>query len=148
MTYVRFNNKPINQSFNNFVHDLFPVLPSIIKDDLNGFSGRSSVPVNISEQENSYQLDLVAPGLNKDDFKISLENGLLTVSAEKKSGEEKKTEKMIRREFTFQSFKRSFTLDENVDAEKIDARYENGVLTLNLPKKEEVKAATKEISVQ
>ena len=95
-----------------------------------------------------YLLDVVAPGLLKEDFKISLDNNLLTVSFEKKEETVNEGEKQLRTEYKFQSFKRSFTLDEKVNAEGISAQYVNGVLTLNLPKKEDVKPATKQISIQ
>ena len=104
--------------------------------------------VNIKETNDAYVLVLSAPGRTKEDFKINLEKNLLTISSEKKSEENKENEKQIRSEFILQSFKRTFTLDEKIEAEKIEAKYENGLLTLNLPKKEEVKLTAKEISVQ
>ena len=104
--------------------------------------------VNIKETNDAYVLVLSAPGRTKEDFKINLEKNLLTISSEKKGEENKENEKQIRKEFALQSFKRTFTLDEKIEADKIEAKYENGLLTLNLPKKEEVKLAAKEISVQ
>ncbi|HYO21580.1 MAG TPA: Hsp20/alpha crystallin family protein [Flavisolibacter sp.] len=112
------------------------------KEDL-----RQATPVNIRETEKEYFLDLVAPGLNKEDFKISLENNLLTVAVEKGEETVNEGERYIRREYRSQGFKRSFTLDEKVNADAIAAQYVNGVLTLNLPKREEVKPATKQISI-
>jgi HSP20 family protein len=93
-------------------------------------------------------LEVVAPGFQKEDFKINLDNNTLTISAEKKEETENQNEKFIRKEYKQQSFKRSFTIDENVDAENISAKYVNGVLTLNLAKKQEVKPSVKEISIQ
>jgi HSP20 family protein len=148
MTHVRFNTRPTAKSFNNFVDDLFTGIPSLLRDDLSGFSGKSSVPVNIKETEQDFVLELFAPGLVKDDFKINLENNLLTISAEYKAQTENSTEKTITKEYRFQSFSRSFNLDEKIDATRISAKYLNGVLTLNLPKKAEVKEAAKQISVQ
>jgi HSP20 family protein len=143
MTVVRFKNRPNSSvAFNNLLSDVFPQFPSIYKEDL-----RQATPVNIRETEKEYLLDVVAPGLNKEDFKISLENNLLTVSVEKKEETVSEGEKFIRREFQFQGFKRSFSLDEKINADGISAQYVNGVLTLNLPKKEEVKPATKQISI-
>ena len=104
--------------------------------------------VNINETNDAYVLQVSAPGRTKEDFKISLEKNLLTISSEKKDEQQTENEKQIRREFSFQSFKRTFTVDEKIDAEKIDAKYENGLLTLTLPKKEEVKLVAKTISVQ
>ena len=82
---------------------------------------------------------MAAPGLTKDDFKINIENELLTVSAEKKSEQNEKTEKYTRKEFSLTSFKRSFTLPDFADVEKIAASYENGIMALVIPKKEEAK---------
>jgi HSP20 family protein len=93
-------------------------------------------------------LELVAPGFSKEDFKINLENDILTVSAEKKAEEKKENVKQVRSEYSFRSFKRSFTINEKIDATTIDAKYVNGVLILNLPKKAEVKASAKEIKIQ
>jgi HSP20 family protein len=73
---------------------------------------------------------------------------MLTIEVQRKLEEENKTEKQIRREYKYQSFKRSFTVDENIDAENISAKYVNGVLTLNLPKKAVVKNSAKQISIQ
>ena len=148
MTLVRFRNKPASRSFNNFMDDFFAPLPSIIRDDFNtpGFPGL--VPVNVKENEGEYVLEVIAPGLEKDDFKINLEENTLTVSAEKKKEVENTNEKHIRKEYKYASFKRSFTLEENIDADNISAKYVNGVLTLNLPKKAEVKEVPKNITIQ
>ncbi|HEX8461925.1 MAG TPA: Hsp20/alpha crystallin family protein [Segetibacter sp.] len=115
-----------------------------------GVESKSSVaaPVNITESENGFNLDFNVPGRNKEDFKINVDKGLLSVSYEKQEQAENKDVKSIRKEFSFQSFKRSFTLDEKINAEGIEAKYENGVLKVYLPKKEEVKVAPKQISIQ
>ena len=97
--------------------------------------------VNVKENDNEFQIDVAAPGLKKQDFNVSYDNGRLTISSEKKNEkEEKKGEKVTRREFSYQSFQRSFTVAENVvDATKIKANYEEGILHITLPKREEVK---------
>jgi len=105
-------------------------------------------PVNIVEKNEGYHLQLSAPGMDKEDFNIKLDGKLLTISAEKKEEKSAENEKMIRKEFSYRSFKRSFTVDEKIDASNISARYENGILKLDLPKKEEVKNAAKEITIQ
>jgi len=78
---------------------------------------------------------------------VNVENGLLTISYEKKESQEQKDYKTIRREFSFRSFKRSFSIDDKINADAIQARYENGVLKVFLPKKEEIKVSPKEISI-
>ena len=147
MTHVKFNRKPFEGSFNNLVDELFTELPVLFKAELNQNFNKGFIPVNIKETEKSYELEVVAPGFEKADFKINLEQSLLTVSAQKK--EEVKDEKLkqIRREYSYQSFKRSFTVDEKIDATIIEASYINGVLIINLPKKEVVKATATEISI-
>ena len=144
MTVVRFKNRPNGHAaFNNLLSDVFPQFPSMYKEDL-----RQAFPVNIRETEKEYLLDVVAPGFNKEDFKINLEDHLLTISVEKKEETVNEGEKQLRNEYKFQAFKRSFTLDEKINAEGISAQYVNGILTLNLPKKEDVKPTTKQISIQ
>ena len=148
MTNVKFNRKPFEGSFNTLVDDLFTELPALFKTDFNNVDRKGFVPVNVKETDKSYQLDVVAPGFDKADFKVNLDQNLLTISAEKKNDEIKENEKQIRREYSYRSFKRSFTLDEKIDATNIEASYINGVLTLNLPKKEVVKAAATEIVIK
>ncbi len=89
-----------------------------------------------------------AAGRNKEDFKLNIENGILTISYEKKAETEDKAFKTIRSEYSISSFKRSFSLDDKINADSIEAKYENGILKVYLPKKEEVKITPKNISVQ
>lgn len=103
--------------------------------------------VNIHVTNDAYHLELNAAGLNKEDFKVNAENDLLTISYEKKEETEQKEAKTIRREFSHQSFKRSFGLDEKINVDGITAKYEDGVLKLHLPKKEDVKVTPKEINI-
>jgi HSP20 family protein len=101
----------------------------------------SSVPaVNVSENHDQFSVELSAPGFNKEDFKIEADNKMLTISGEHKTEKEDKTKSFTRREFNYGSFRRTFTLPETVNDEKIDAKYENGILKITLPKKEEAKA--------
>ncbi len=97
--------------------------------------------VNIKEDNDQFMIEVAVPGMKKDDFKVDFDNGRLTISSEKQHEDvEKEGEKVTRREFSYQSFQRSFTIPENmVDAEKISAKYENGILHLKLPKREEIK---------
>ena len=145
MTNVKFSRKPFDGTFNNFVDDLFP---AFFKNDFNNNERKVLIPVNVKETEKTYQLEVVAPGFEKTDFIINLDQNLLTISAEKKDEVKNENEKQIRREYSFRSFKRSFTLDEKIDATNIEASYINGVLTLNLPKKETVKASATKIVIK
>jgi HSP20 family protein len=96
--------------------------------------------VNVKESEDGYEVDMAAPGLGKKDFKIELNHGILTISSEKKDeSETKKGQQFTRREFSYQSFSRSFNLPHTVDSEKISAKYDNGILKVTIPKKEEAK---------
>jgi HSP20 family protein len=147
MTQVRFNSRPIEKAFNNFFDDLFTNGPVVYKSgSTNQWNGL--VPVNINESEGNYNIDVIAPGFDKSDIKINIDQNVLTISGEKKAEEKPGNEKEIRKEYSYRSFKRSFTLDEKIDAAAIEAKYVNGVLTLNLPKKAAVKEATKEITIQ
>lgn len=101
--------------------------------------------VNILENDNAYELSLMAPGRNKEDFRINLRENILTVSYEQK--EETEQKQWLRNEFHLSSFERSFELNEKVDASAISARYENGILQLTLPKKENAHTTTLEIAV-
>jgi HSP20 family protein len=106
--------------------------------------------VNIVEDKNDYKVSLAVPGMKKDDFNIDVEGNMLTISSEKEESKEEKDEKYNRKEYSYSSFSRSFTLPEEVNKEKIEAKYEDGLLKLVLPKKEDVKklAASKHIAVK
>ncbi len=98
----------------------------------------STVPaVNISEGEDHYKIEFAAPGLSKKDFKIDLQNNVLTVSSESKHEDKEKKKNFMRREFSYSTFSRSFTLPESVDADKIKAKHDNGILNIHIPKKPE-----------
>ena len=154
MTFVKFNQAPAVKSFGGLVDEIFnhSNFNKVWKDDyhVSDFFG-AHPPVNIQESKDAYTLDLLVPGWAKEEIKINIENKVLTVSAEKVAAEKENQEeapKQIRKEFSFRNFKRSFTLNETVDAEKIQAKYENGVLRLSLPKKENIQAAAKAIVVE
>jgi len=95
--------------------------------------------VNVIEGADDFKIEVAAPGLEKKDFKIDLHNNVLTVSSEKEKKEENKTDKFLRREFSYTSFKRSFSLPEAGEPEKIKATYDNGILVITIPKKEQAK---------
>jgi len=136
-------------------------LPSVFHDffkpwdkwfDTNGGSlaRMLTVPaVNITEKQDHYEISLGVPGMKKNDFNIDVEGNMLTISAETEEEREKKDERHTRREFSYTSFSRSFTLPEGVVRDKIDASYENGMLKLVVPKTEEArKPASKHITVK
>lgn len=117
-----------------------------------GLTSRAmNVPaVNISERKDDFQVTMAAPGLKKEDFKIRLEGTILTISSEKEEESKEDDEKFTRREYSYSSFERSFSLPEEVNQSAIEAQYKDGVLSLTLPKKEEAKrmAVSKQITVK
>ena len=100
-------------------------------------------PVNVVEKDGEYDIELAVPGMNKDDFHVSCDNGLLTIKAEKEEKKEEKDKNYTRREYNYSSFSRSFNLPESVKSDELKAKYENGVLKLTVPKKEFSKAKPK-----
>src|SRR5690625_272441 len=107
--------------------------------------GKSTCAVNVKENDYEFILEVAAPGMKKEDFKLELDNNVLSISSEKKEEKETedKEEKFTLREFSYSSFKRSFTLPETVDHSKISADYKDGVLKIELPKREEAKVQPK-----
>jgi len=145
MTLVRYQNQLPNlldRFFNNELENW----------NRNHFSNTNTTlpSVNIKENTDFFEVEVAAPGFEKEDFNIELDNDLLTISSEKQvSNETKDDEKITKQEFSYQSFKRSFTLPELVDEEKISAKYVNGILTITIPKKEEAKPKpVKQISIK
>jgi HSP20 family protein len=128
---------------NDFFQEFPTAVTKTVREDVLHFP-----PVNIHEDEQSYTLSMAAPGYEKTDFNVEMNDNILTISAEKKAEQKEETSKTIRREFSYKSFKRSFTIDEKIDKDNIQAKYENGVLTLQLPKKMEVAKNNKVISIQ
>ena len=139
MTIVKNNYKSLNNLFDEFFNN--------VPQTWNREANLTIPSVNIYETINGYQLELVAPGLQKEEFKVNLEKGLLSISYDKKNSNEEKEYKTLKKEFCLSSFKRSVTLDDNINNEGIHAKYENGILKLFLPKKDEVKVLTKEIAI-
>lgn len=134
----------------DFFDDLFNVgMPEMRRRNL--ADAESTLPrVNVREDENQYSVEMAAPGMNKEDFNIELDDNVLTISSEQKTekgGDEEKG--YTSREFSYTSFQRSFTLPEIADSEKINASYDNGILRLTIPKKEKEKAkAPKTINIK
>lgn len=119
--------------------------------DNGGIWGRTmNVPaVNITEEKNDYMVSMAVPGMKKDDFVIDVEGNMLTISSEKEENKEEKDKKFTKKEYNFSSFSRCFTLPEEINKEKIEARYEDGVLKVILPFREGAKKLTaKHIAVK
>ncbi len=136
MNLIKFHRHPFyNGLLNDFENDLFK------------HKNNNDVPaVNIQEDEKQFLLELAVPGLKKDDFKIDLENQVLTISSEIKEETEETENNYTRREFVYTSFSRSFTLPKSIVAEKIKADYKDGILKISLPKNKETKLS-REIKV-
>ncbi len=135
MNLIRFNQHPVS------------LLSELMEDfDRNLFSSqRPQQPmlpaVNILESDEGFTLELAAPGMQKSDFKINLDNNVLTLSSEKQKDEDESNAKYSRREFSYSSFCRSFTLPKTIDLDKIKAGYKDGILSVSLPKREDAKVA-------
>lgn len=131
----------------------YPSLTDLMENLERNFLGRvdensGDIPaVNIKEENDKFVLEMAAPGMNKDDFKINLDNYQLTISSEQKKEKKEKEDNYTRREFVYSSFSRSFTLPKTIDIDKIKADYKNGILSLTLPKKEEEAKLTKQIKI-
>jgi HSP20 family protein len=102
-------------------------------------TGTSIPSVNIYETDGEFHVEMAAPGMSKDDFKVELDNNMLTISSQKETEEKDEKKNYQRREYSYQSFVRSFHLPDSAEAEKINAKYTDGVLNLVIPKKEEAK---------
>ncbi len=135
MTLVRFGNRRPSVFDRFFEPDLFDL------SNRNFSSTNTTLPsVNIKESADDFEVEVAAPGLSKNDFRIELNHDLLTISSEKENEKETKDgQEFSLREFSYQSFSRSFTLPDTADGEKIGAKYENGILKVVIPKKEEAK---------
>ncbi|MCL4637609.1 MULTISPECIES: Hsp20/alpha crystallin family protein [Olivibacter] len=136
---------------NNRVKTFDPWVSNLIDNLFYDGSGRSlsKFPaVNVSESAEGFHVEFAVPGFSKEDFKISVEKDVLAVSGEHKAESLDEAKQYSRKEFSYSSFKRSFTLPESVDVNKIEANFKDGVLTLTVAKKEEVKPVVKEISVK
>ncbi len=134
MYMIKWNNRP----------ELSRIFSDIYRDREESECNCCSPATNIIEKDSAFEIDVAAPGLNKNDLKINVEKDILKISYE--NGKENETDYVLR-EFNKHSFCRSFTLPESIDKEKIDAKYHNGVLNVILPKKKEAKPVKKDIKV-
>jgi HSP20 family protein len=145
MNLVKFNNNRNNTLLPGF-NDVFE---SIFNDTF--FNDRlvTRVPaVNISESENNYHVELAAPGLKKEDFKLNLERNQLSISVEQSANHQDNQKNYSKREYSYTSFVRSFTLPESADESKIDATYSDGVLRVDIAKREEAKVVRRQIEIK
>ena len=136
MTLIRTSNRLYPSVFNHLFNK------ELVDWSNSGFSSEDSTlpAVNISENENRIQIEVAAPGMKKEDFKIDLEHNLLTVSAEISSENNESGERYSRKEFSYRSFRRQFNIPvETIDGEQIQAAYKDGILMVTLPKREELK---------
>jgi len=142
MTLVKVNNRPFGNLLSDFLNE-FPVTARSFGQEFISFP-----QTNIHETPEAYHLELNVPGRSKEDFKIHVEQGLLTISFEKKEQNSATDDyKTLRREFEYKSFKRSFSVEDKIDVDGIQAKYENGILKLLLPKKEESKPSPRQIDI-
>jgi HSP20 family protein len=145
MTLVKFNNNKANALMPGF-NDVFE---SIFNDTFFNDRMVTRVPaVNISETAENYHLELAAPGLKKQDFKISLDRDVLNISVEQQNESHEEGKRFSKKEFNYTSFVRSFTLPELADQSRIEAAYEDGVLKVEIAKKEEAKMASRQIELK
>ena len=145
MTLVKFNNGHKAQLANPFLNDVYSLLNNSVLNEKFTFG---TPAVNIAETENQFEVELAVPGLKKEDFKINLDKNVLNISADKKAEATVEGKKYSKREYSFNSFTRSFTLPESADHSKIEADYADGILTLTIAKKEEAKFQSREIAVK
>ncbi len=144
MTLVKFK-RPRLPWYDSMFSDLLGT-DRLLTDDFFMESRRWIPSMNVKETKKTFEIDIAAPGFDKKDFNVSIDNGILEISAENKKEMEKKTEDFTRREYNYSSFQRSFTLPENVnEKEEIDATYKNGILKLVLNKLKEVEITPKKV---
>ena len=146
MTRVKFNN---NKEANALMPGFNDVFESIFNDTFFNDRTIARVPaVNISETAESYSLELAAPGLKKQDFKINVDNNALNISVEQQTENTDNNRTYNKREYSYSSFVRSFTLPEFADESRIEAAYEDGILKIDIAKKEEAKAVSRQIEIK
>lgn len=147
MTLVKFNSDK-NNNQRGLVPAFNDVFDSIFTDSF--FNGRNTtmVPaVNICEAADHFHIELAAPGLTKEDFRINLERNMLSIAVEKEGTTNEEGKQFTRKEFSYRSFVRSFSLPDTADQNSIEAKYEAGVLTVSISKKEEAKMQSRQISI-
>ena len=150
MTLVKWKRPLENGQLNrnNMYNTPLGLFTNLWADDFLTAERAQFVPaVNLSEDDTQYHVELSAPGFDKNDFKIELNDGILSVSGKHQTETEVKEKNFTRKEFNYGSFQRSFSIPEEINHEAIEAKYENGILKIALPKKEESKKPAKEIKI-
>ncbi len=133
MSLVKWNQPAKLTSRRNWIENFFAETDDFLKS-WNWDMSHDVPAVNVKEDKEAFLIEVAAPGMKKEDFKLEIENGVLTISAVAEERKEEKTEEFRRQEFSYHNFRRSFWLPENVDGDQIMANYENGLLKLRLPK--------------
>ena len=139
---ARINRRFVPAYWDDFFNDNY-------HNSLNNVACNETSPaVNVIEDDKEYRIDVAVPGLSRKDFRIDVEDEILTISSENKESKEDKKHNYMRREFNYRSFKRSFQLPDTIDQENIKAHHDAGILTITLPKKHEVvQKAAKQIEI-
>jgi HSP20 family protein len=146
MTLVKFSPEKGKGSLISGFNDVFD---SIFTDTFFTERPMTKVPaVNISETEDHFHVELAAPGLQKEDFKLNLDRNMLNISVEQRQTGETKEKNYNKREYSYSSFVRSFSLPDSADQQRIDASYVNGILKIDIAKKEEAKSVVKQIEIK
>jgi HSP20 family protein len=146
MTLVKFNPEKRSNSLLPGFNDVFD---SIFNDTFLNDRMVARVPAaNISETAENYHIELAAPGLKKEDFKLNLDRNVLSISVEQLSENNNDKKNYSKREYSYSSFVRSFTLPESADDNRIEAAYTDGVLKVNIAKKEEAKSVSRQIEIK
>ncbi|WP_448519663.1 Hsp20/alpha crystallin family protein [Rhodoflexus sp.] len=138
--------KPARYDFGTFFPSINKIFDDFVNKEFgswmhNNFSATNTTlpSVNIKENNDEFVVEMAAPGMEKTDFKINLNNNLLTISSEKQEEKNEEKDEFVHKEFSYRAFQRSFTLPDIVHSDNITAKYENGVLSVHIPKKEEAK---------
>jgi len=148
MTFIKMN-RPAFRTSGSINHLMNDLMENFKFPESNNYDGGNVLPaVNILENEQGFQLEVSAPGFSKEEITLLVEKDTLVISGEKKTEETTEEKKFHRKEFTYNNFKRKFTLTEQVDKEKIEAGFENGIVKIHLPKKQESVTETIKIELK
>jgi len=146
MSLIKWNDPMKLMGKRNWVENFFAETDDFLKN-WNWDVSQDVPAVNVKDKKDFFMIDVAAPGMKREDFKVEVDRGVLIISATTEEKKEEKTENFKRQEFSYRNFKRSFWLPENVMADKIEAQYENGILKLKLPKMMEIPEKVKTIKV-